>query len=413
MSAQLLSRAIAPSQAVAKPLANTPVDGGIVIATINRNEGDTGVHAHTRSLLAGLEGDGQDARLISAFSGSRLWLAVFAVRRVFLDYINRSWSTRWHRYWHRVALQRNLLDQFSNSKPGAVIAQCPLSAQAALAVRKKLKQHYPIVAVCHFNHSEATEYRVKGELSDDRAFQSILQQEHDVLEQVDATVYVSAFARDVVENERAIHPRRSTIIWNGIGSVSPTAVDRRSLQVSDDDLLLINVGSLEGRKNQLGLLDLFAILAVRVPRLKLILVGDGPDRDLIAAKLESLGLHDRVRMLGYRRDVPALLAASDLYVHFALLENCPVVLIEAARAGLPVATVPAGGAAEVLAALGAGVLLDPDDLPRSAEDMTPLLERASARRAVGQVTREGFETHFTVEAMVEKYLDVIRKSRST
>ena len=385
------------------------VPGGVVIATINRDEGDTGVHAHTRSLLAGLHVSGNHASVISAFGGSPIWRGVFAVRRVLLDAINKSWSTRWHRYWHRVALQRNLENRFKPFPPGAVIAQCPLSAQAAMNVREKLQQRYPIVAVCHFNHSEATEYREKGELADEQAFQNILQLERDVLSSVDAVVYVSAFARDVVEQQRKITPKRSAVIWNGIAESSAEAVDRRSLKLTADDVVLINVGTLEGRKNQLGLLDLFAIVAARVPSVKLVLVGDGPDREAIANRVRKLKLDDHVRLPGFRRDVPALLAASDAYIHFAKLENCPVVLLEAARAGLPIATVPAGGAAEVLSALGAGVLLDPIDLQKSADELMPMLERASVRREMGAAVRDGFEASFTVEAMVDRYLDVIQQ----
>src|SRR4051812_722679 len=145
----------------------------VVIATINRGEGDTGVHTHTRVLEGGLRDAGVTCDVVSAFSGSRKWLPVFALRPLLLHRINKSWSTLWHRKWHRAALRENLMRHAtrpSSSKsavqpPDAVLAQCPVSARATLDVRAAIGADFRIAMVCHFNHSEAAEYRDKGELA--------------------------------------------------------------------------------------------------------------------------------------------------------------------------------------------------------------------------------------------------------
>jgi glycosyltransferase involved in cell wall biosynthesis len=376
----------------------------LFIATINRPEGDTGIHAHTRSLVTGMTRAGVHCDVVSPFSRNPLWLPVFAVRPLLLKRLNQTWSTRWHRYWHGMALQQNLLMQMRCEHPKAILAQCPVSARAALNARAALGLEVPIVAVCHFNYSEASEYRDKGELRGQPAFRAVIDLEVDVLSRVDKVIYVSQWARKMVEHDRAITPKSSAVVWNGI-SDEPLAqpLDRAALGLSDQDVVLINVGSLEPRKNQIGLLDLFARIAQAHPAAKLLLVGDGPDRDAIQWKITSLGLQDRVHCLGFRSDVPALLAISDLYVHYAKLENCPVVLLEAARAGVPAATVPAGGAAEILAALGAGVLLNAD-AEKSLQSLMPLLKDAAARREMGRCAREGFLSRFTQDAMVRHYL---------
>src|SRR5207253_4964662 len=72
----------------------------LTIATINRPEGDTGVHTHTRVLESGLRDAGVSCDVVSAFSGSRKWLPLFAVRPLLLHRIIKSWSTWWHRKWH-------------------------------------------------------------------------------------------------------------------------------------------------------------------------------------------------------------------------------------------------------------------------------------------------------------------------
>src|SRR5689334_9719189 len=89
----------------------------VVIATINRPEGDTGVHTHTRMLSNGLREAGAACDVISAFDGGRKWLPVFAIRPLILHRVNKSWSTLWHRHWHRAALRAALLDSVRQNKP--------------------------------------------------------------------------------------------------------------------------------------------------------------------------------------------------------------------------------------------------------------------------------------------------------
>jgi glycosyltransferase involved in cell wall biosynthesis len=362
-----------------------------------------------RSLVAGMANAHVKCEVISPFSGTSAWLPVFAVRPVVLKRINKTWSTQWHRYWHRLALEQNLFARLSKHQPNAIIAQCPVSARAALNVRRELGLSVPIILVCHFNYSEANEYREKGELRSNAAFQAVIDLETQVLRRVDKVIYVSRWAQAMVENDRGIWPRSSDVIWNGIPGDEPAApTERSALGLVDQDIVLLNVGSLEPRKNQIGLLDQFARIVQQFPQTKLLLVGDGPDRTAIEKKVAALGLADRVKCLGFRTDVPSLLAMSDLYLHYARLENCPVVLIEAARAGVPAATVPAGGAGEILDAIGAGVLLDPQHLDGSTRAIAPLLADANLRRETGERARAGFVNRFTQAAMVREYVRALQ-----
>src|SRR4051794_30364370 len=77
----------------------------ITIATINREEGDTGVHTHTRMLSAGLRDAGVSCDVVSAFSGSKKWLPIFAVRPLILKRLDKTTATRWYRHFHLSALR--------------------------------------------------------------------------------------------------------------------------------------------------------------------------------------------------------------------------------------------------------------------------------------------------------------------
>jgi glycosyltransferase involved in cell wall biosynthesis len=148
--------------------------------------------------------------------------------------------------------------------------------------------------------------------------------------------------------------------------------------------------------------DLLSKLAPDHPIAKLVLVGDGPARGKIESRIAELGLQSKVRLLGFRKDVPALLPLADVYAHASLLENCPIVLLEAARAGLPIAAVPAGGVPELLEALG-GTPLD----SQQPASIAPLLASPERRADAGRTAKAAFERRFTTEAMVAEYVRIL------
>ena len=344
----------------------------VVIATVNREHGSTGVHTHTRALRDGLVAAGVNCELVTPFTGTRAWLPVFAVRPLVLNRVSPTWATLWYRYWHGAAVRANLRRRLARGGVEQIIVQCPVSAAAALSLRDASpdvrspgctsgapggeRRFPPVTMVCHFNHSEAAEYRDQGVLAGDAQYRRMLAGEDDVLRRVDRVVYVSEWAKGIVERDRGVVPRASAVVRNGIAERPPAgSVTREAIGLAAVDVVLMSVGTLEPRKNQLALVDVLATLAARAV---LVLVGEGPDRAKIERRAAELNVSDRVRLLGHRTDVPALLAVADVYVHAATAENCPVAVIEAARAGLPWAAVPAAGIVELQERLGGCVPLD-------------------------------------------------------
>jgi glycosyltransferase involved in cell wall biosynthesis len=380
---------------------------GVVIATLARGRGETGVHTHSRALRDGLSEAGLSCRLQTPFSGGAKWLPVFAVRPLFIYPLNKTWSTRWYRHWHLEALREQLIRDIRRQGTSAIVAQCPISASAALDAREQTGGSFPVAMVCHFNHSEAQEYRDKGELADEQYFQEVLGFEQSVLQRVDRVIYVSGWARRVVEQERGIRPRASSVIWNGIAGIPPPQrLRREDLGLNADHLVMINIGTLEPRKNQLGLVELFAPIAAEFPAARLLLVGNGPSRHAIQARIDQHGLQEKVKLLGFRTDVADLLGVADVYVHYAAMENCPMVLLEAGRAGLPLAAAASGGVPELLDELG-GIPLDSSNPTQSLTALRPLLRDAHQRTETGRLTQQRFHRRFTREAMVRDYLRVL------
>ena len=197
--------------------------GEVVVATLMRPVGVSGLQTSAVVLRAALDRQGFDTALITPFSANAMWMPILGVRRLGLGRLNSNWSIRWHRYWHRHALRQALFAYCRDHSVDVILAQCPVSARAALQCRELLSQELSVVLVCHFNRSQADEFAGKGELTNSRLDRAIRAEEARVIEEVDSVVYVSDWLRNVVEEERGIRPRDSQVIWNGVvlAKVSP------------------------------------------------------------------------------------------------------------------------------------------------------------------------------------------------
>ncbi len=133
------------------------------------------------------------------------------------------------------------------------------------------------------------------------------------------------------------HPRAATL-----SSTTSVRAD------SDPERWFVTVGRLSPEKNQARLLDAFALVHREHPASRLVIVGDGPLRDQLADRVERLGVTDAVVMTGSLANPFAVLALADCFVLSSNYEGQPMVLLEAAVAGLPIVSVRFGSVSDAL-----------------------------------------------------------------
>lgn len=110
---------------------------------------------------------------------------------------------------------------------------------------------------------------------------------------------------------------------------------RKKYGYDDKDFLLIYVGELSVRKNQGMLFEVLQLLKDRIPTVKLLLVGDGPMEEKYKNLVRRMKIEDNVEFLGFREDIPQLLALSDVLVSTSRQEGLPVNVMEGMATGLP------------------------------------------------------------------------------
>ncbi|MEA5013570.1 MAG: glycosyltransferase family 4 protein [Candidatus Limiplasma sp.] len=158
------------------------------------------------------------------------------------------------------------------------------------------------------------------------------------------------------------------------------AAVRSSLGVPSGAPLVITVGEHIPRKNHETVLRALA----RIPEAWLLFCGVGELTQKLEALARELGMAERTLFLGFRRDVPGLLKASDVFFFPSFQEGLPVSLMEAMAAGLPCVASGVRGNRDLIGESGGGTLRPPLDVEGFAQDITRLLGNEALRREMGR-----------------------------
>jgi glycosyltransferase involved in cell wall biosynthesis len=193
---------------------------------------------------------------------------------------------------------------------------------------------------------------------------------------------------------KVVHPAIPVDRFNQ--SVNTTL--RVSLTRPTKQSLILTTARLDNQKGLCYLLE----AARLVPEAVFVVAGDGPERTALEAKARELRLGDRIVFLGFRQDIPDLLASCDVFVLPSLFEGLPASVLEAMAAGKPVIATAIGGTDEAIVHGETGLLVPPADPTALAEAIQLVLSdpvRAQRMAAAGQAR---VQQEFSVETMVQR-----------
>lgn len=259
-----------------------------------------------------------------------------------------------------------------------------------IAARREGK---PIIATCH-------NWLSGGMLSAYNLVDRIL------LRRFDAVVGVSQPIADrlsVRKNCTRVH-----VIANGIDvslfSPAPTgAFDSKS-----NGATLGMVARLDLQKGFECLFDAIAALRADFPALRLLVVGEGPDRQRIEAMIRGRDLNGVVTLVGEQSDMPRVYASMDIFVLPSLNEGLPMTVLEAMAASRPIIATRVGAIPTVVRDGETGVLVNPGDPADLKSAISRLLSDPQWRSAIGKRARAHVERNYTAAIMGQKYDQVYR-----
>jgi len=193
-----------------------------------------------------------------------------------------------------------------------------------------------------------------------------------------------------IHNGIELPPRRS---HEGAGRI------RQALGVPAGAPFLLTVARLTPQKALDVLLAAIPAVLSRYPRAYFACVGEGPEQLRLLAQARALGIDEAVHFLGHRDDVPALLAAADLFVLPSRFEGHPLAALEALAAGLPVVGTRVCGLDEAVLDGETGRLVEPDQPRALAEAILELLPDADRRARMGEVGRRLVADQYSARRM--------------
>jgi len=123
---------------------------------------------------------------------------------------------------------------------------------------------------------------------------------------------------------------------------------RKELGLPDNARLVVTIGRVSPEKGQQLFVDAAFRLLATLPGTYFLVVGDGPDLENLKSRVAAARQAQRIHFLGYRDDVPRILAQSDLLVNPSLREGMPIIILEAFALRVPVLCTPVGGVPELV-----------------------------------------------------------------
>jgi glycosyltransferase involved in cell wall biosynthesis len=185
---------------------------------------------------------------------------------------------------------------------------------------------------------------------------------------------------------------------------------RGDLGIREDNYLLGVVSVLRSWKGHVYLLEAFRTLREKIPHLKLVIAGSGPQERNIRKYIEGNGLAGKVIMTGHREDVPQILKSMDLFILPSYSNEATSQVIPQAMAmGIPVISTFAGGIGEVVRDGETGKLVPPRDAPALSEAIFWAYQNGEETRKMAQKAREFVLKDFTLTSMIDKTESVYRE----
>jgi len=229
----------------------------------------------------------------------------------------------------------------------------------------------------------------------------------------DAVVANAEAVREVCIREEGCRPERVVVVRNGIDLPRFDRLASQPLQaplpLEPDDVPVAVIGNLWPVKGHRTLVEAAALLSARLPRVKFLCAGEGPERERLQKRIGELGLGGRVFLLGHRLDVPAILARSHAACLCSSAEGLSNALMEAMAARLPIVATAVGGNPELVRPGENGLLVPSGDPPSLADKLAELIGDRERATGMGRRGRARVEAELTLSRMAEGYGAVYRR----
>jgi glycosyltransferase involved in cell wall biosynthesis len=349
-------------------------------------------HGFTTTLIHGRLGEGE---------GDMSYLIEPGDRTIYVDALRRPLSPFADvRAWWR------LYRAMKHARPAIVhthMAKAGMLGRLAAAAYNATRGSSPRARVIHTYHGHVLEGYFSPLMT--RVFVGL---ERLLAGFSDAIIAISpAIERELRDQFRIGRAQQYRVVPLGFDLSSFAAVDddrraraRSALSLPPDADVISTVGRLTAIKQHRLFLDAVAAAARSRPNLIALVAGDGELRGDLERHAAAIGVADRVRFLGWRRDLAAIYAATDVFLLTSRNEGTPVALIEAMAAGVPGVSTDVGGVKDVINSDAVGARVPDGDAAGLAAAIVRYLSNRDERRAAGERARAAVLDRYSLDRLI-------------
>jgi len=230
---------------------------------------------------------------------------------------------------------------------------------------------------------------------------------------IDKSTIVTAVSKSLIrDTEELIKPNKGIeLIYNFIDENLYTPVNPGSLKADlgiKEEKVVIHISNFRDVKNIPDIIKSFKQITNSMDA-KLLLVGEGPEKESMERLVDELGLHDKVIFTGKRNDMPELLAISDLMIHLSKQEAFGLVILEALACGVPSVATNIGGMPEVIDDGENGYLVPYGDVDAAVEKSLLLLQNDVLRKKFSENGILAAKQKFCSTGIVNQYENLYYK----
>lgn len=230
---------------------------------------------------------------------------------------------------------------------------------------------------------------------------------------INAYVSVSNELTAYLRNRVKIHKDRLSTVINGVDtqyfkSFSNIQVKeaKNALNIEEDSQIIGTVCRLDPVKNLVFMIRALEGLLKKRKKAKLLIVGEGPDREAIEDIIGTLELNEKVLLLGKRNDVERILPIFDIFLLTSLSEGTSVTILEAMACERPVIASIVGGNRRIVREGGSGYLFPLNKPDILMDRVTELLKNKKKAREMGKIGREIVENDFSFNQTLQQYMEL-------
>ncbi len=184
---------------------------------------------------------------------------------------------------------------------------------------------------------------------------------------------------------------------------------RRELGIAEDEFVIGSIGRLDPVKNFSGLIRAFVRFAAQTPKIRLIIVGDGPERTHLESLVKTIESKIQPVFIGYRPDVERFYRLFDVFVLNSFAEGMSNTLLEALASGLPIVCTPVGANPDLVAHTQRGTIIPIGDEHSLVAALRNYFDSPELRRHHGLAARQFAEQECSLSFMTSHYTNLYAK----